>query len=497
MTREQLKKANRVLMIALSVIVICNVFGLITILIADGYMQVSNAVVIGLMIGHIVAEVAYIFLWVRESDTTKLLYFSAITYMILYAVDMFGLRSNNAYIYVFPLLIVYMLYKDPKIVRGVAIYQLIINAAVAVMLMLTKGTGYAVLETVEMQMVTSVFGCVCAITTDKLSYQFEKEHRNRILKVSDQNKEMSENVVGLAKQVSACIQGTKESLEQIMSTTQVVNASLTDITTSTGTTLAAVENQAEVTRGIQQAVEETSQETNRIVDITRDTNNVIAQGVTIVEKLSQKSVGVNAANEETREAAEHLRQKTMDVRKITEMILNISSQTNLLALNASIEAARAGEAGKGFAVVAEEIRALADQTRVEAENITTVLDELAQDALTVTSKVESNVEDSKNQQNMITDTTNKFMEIQSQIEKLSDAIQLVSEMMNQVQGANNKIVDSTATLSEDSQEVTNSATQAMEVSEENVSAVEHFQQEIRTIEEIADELVSLWNDTIS
>ena len=62
--------------------------------------------------------------------------------------------------------------------------------------------------------------------------------------------------------------------------------------------------------------------------------------------------------------------KSVDqVNSLTDDILNISSQTNLLALNASIEAARAGEAGKGFSVVAGEISALADSSRVAANNI--------------------------------------------------------------------------------------------------------------------------------
>lgn len=96
----------------------------------------------------------------------------------------------------------------------------------------------------------------------------------------------------------------------------------------------------------------------------------------VAEKSSKQTEEMTIATEKATSLMHGLKESALRIGDVTKVVLQISEQINLLSLNASIEAARAGEAGRGFAVVAGEVKKLADETNNSISQIQEVVKEL-------------------------------------------------------------------------------------------------------------------------
>lgn len=175
-------------------------------------------------------------------------------------------------------------------------------------------------------------------------------------------------------------------------------------------------------------------------DITSKETDVLARDGMSVFKMSHESSSEMAHKiKSVGEVVVQLKNQSLHIDQVVEVIRSISEQTNLLALNAAIEAARAGETGRGFAVVADEVRMLAGRTEQSTKEIQTVIAELqvqaesANDSMTeVLLALESTVELNNKVNTALSDITASVRDTGDLNDLVSIAAQEQSEVTSEV-----------------------------------------------------------------
>ena len=204
-----------------------------------------------------------------------------------------------------------------------------------------------------------------------------------------------------------------------------------------------------------------------------ETSNKTAEAAKLGEELMTEAVDKMGSIEKSvlssAEVIEKLGESSKQIGQIVEAISGIADQTNLLALNAAIEAARAGEHGRGFAVVSEEVRKLAEQSQISAEQIRERISAIQADTENAVQSMKGGTEDVKAGTEAIREVGIKFKEIMSMVDGIIVEIDGINNSVHTVSDGANKIVEATDSIDKVSR-ATNERTQSISSATESQSA---------------------------
>lgn len=292
-------------------------------------------------------------------------------------------------------------------------------------------------------------------------------------KVSGSSKELaaaSENVGRSAQDVAATVEQLAQGAEQQAKMTAEASSTIGQMSSAIQQIAASTSNVA--------------QDSSRAAQLAKQGQDALAHATEQIKSI-EKAVQ-NAA-----ELVRTLGERSKEISQIVEVITNIAAQTNLLALNAAIEAARAGDQGRGFAVVAEEVRKLAEQSRVAANKISALARGIQEDTVQAVKGMEAGTKEVAQGTEIISLAVSAFEEIKRAVDTIVSKVHEVSAATQQLAAGSNQIVKNVESIAAATQQMAAGGQQVAARAQNQSASVQQISSEASALAEMAATLEKL------
>jgi len=299
---------------------------------------------------------------------------------------------------------------------------------------------------------------------------------NRIKDNSSNINMQSENLSSVAEEISSSSQNVAEAINQIAQGTGTQSEDLINVTEI----LNEFSNKLSGMVSEIQVVDSNAREISSMANESNNEMNKLNQSVT---KVSETFKTFNGKITE-------LAKDINEINEITNIINNIAGQTNLLALNAAIEAARAGESGRGFSVVADEIRKLAEQSKISSESISKLINEISDNTDVIVKDSVEMDDELISQVNIINSSITSFRKIIESVNEVIPKIETVKNSAEDIDKDKNIILGRVDGVSSVSLEVSASSEEIAASSEEMTAATQEVAAAAQILSNMTNEMIN-------
>ncbi|HHY74784.1 MAG TPA: HAMP domain-containing protein [Bacillus bacterium] len=301
-------------------------------------------------------------------------------------------------------------------------------------------------------------------------------------------KNVIQQINGSAQVVAASSQQLHATSDQAVKATEQITAAIEEVASGSEATVSGSEQSAVAMEEISTGIQRIAEFSATVKDSAEDATVLSNKGNHSIQQCIQQMDTIEKGTQNTMGAINQLTELSQEIGNIIEVITDIADQTNLLALNAAIEAARAGEHGKGFAVVAEEVRKLAEQSRVSSTQIVELIQEVQIGTETARQEMDESTKEVKVGKEVIHQTGEVFQQILDAVEHVNRQIQEVSATSEQISANTEEVAASVEQLALIAKESSKKTQAVAASSEEQLASMEEITASSETLSELSQDL---------